>query len=291
MSGQKDGGPIGPTWRHAKRFLKRSLGEAVAWLRPDIVRKIESGVGTSRLPAWGASLADRLVTEALIARHTAAGSEERLAEAHRVFWTGEPAMAIHEEAQRRFEHSFLGEHFPFVEALERVLGEGRYHTLCEIGCGAGLAIDHFARRLPALKRLIGLDLCRKQVALNRQRYGDPRLEFVADDATSWIPAHAAPGTAFLTYNGVLEYFTQPALEALFAAIAAQAPACIALVEPIAPDYDLEHEVRSRLFGGELSLSHNYPRALAAAGFHVRWQRELPRGRYLMMIACKEGDQG
>ncbi len=268
-----------------KRATKGILGRMLATLRPDIARKIEAGGIDAYLSHFrDESLVERLILEAVIARRQAEGATAGLVQSHTEYWASDKALAFHGRIGRRLETGLLGDHAPLVAALKDVLATGQYHTLCEIGCGSGDLISYFARELPALRELVGIDLSPEQVARNRQRHLDPRLRFVAADANTWIPENIESGTAFLTYDGVLEYFSEPALEALLRAIAAHPPACFAIVEPIAPDFDLDAEAHSRLFGGEMSFSHNYPRAFTAAGFRVRWQGEVPRARYLMLVA-------
>jgi len=272
--------------RRARSLIKLQLGRVLSWLRPDIVRKLEASTETWRPAAWSASRVERLIREALIAKHIADRDEEALTQSHKKFWTGDRAVEFHATVRGR-EQSFLGEHYVLVEELERVLAGGRYERLYEIGCGSGFVANHLAERMTMLKDVVGVDLSPKQVAINRQSYSNSRLSFVAADATIWIPENAAPETAFVAYGGVLEYFSQPILEEMLRRIAAHPPVCFALMEPIAPDYDLSRETQSRLFGNEMTLSHNYPHLFAEAGFRVHWQKDLPRARYLMMIAVKD----
>lgn len=271
--------------KRVQRKAKQLLGRILAMLRPDIVRKIEAGGIDAYLSHFReSSLAERLILESVLARREARGETVKLAQSHAAYWSSSTALEFHGRSGQRFETGFLGPHYPLVEAFKEVLDGAPYHTLCEIGCGSGDAINYFAKHRPELRSLIGLDLSPEQVRRNRQRYADPRLQFVAADATVWVSENIRSGMAFLTYGGVLEYFPEPALEKMLRVIAAHPPACFAIVEPIAPDFDLESEAHSRLFGGEMSFSHNYPLAFARAGFRVRWQGEVPRARYLMLVA-------
>lgn len=274
-----------------KRLVKVLLGRALLVLRPDIARRFETGgVDGCCSRSRDTSFGERLVLAVLIARRAAPGAQSEIADAHRKFWSSAKAVEHHgASAEHSFRTAFLGPHFPMVEALQRELSSGEYHTLCEIGCGSGQVINFMAQRLPELRAFIGLDLSEVQVALNTRHYDDPRLRFVAADATTWIPEHAVGGFAFLTYGGVLEYFPEPVLKAVLRTLAARPPICFALVEPIASDYDLENEVQSRLFGGEMSFSHHYLRAFSEAGFRIRWQKELVPGRWLMMVASLGGE--
>jgi SAM-dependent methyltransferase len=279
-----------PLTLRLKQSAKENLGRMLLPFRPDLRQRIEAqGLARYRSHLRDDTLAERLVLAALLARHSRRDPQD-VARAHRAYWTSEEVVAHHVTLAERFSSAFLGKHFPMVEALETLLDGGRYHTLCEIGCGSGLVLDYFAKRWPALRALIGLDLSNEQTALNKRSYADARLRFVAADASAWIPEEAEAGTVFVTYDGVLQYFTEAALDSLLRALAGRGPIGFAIIEPIASDYDLDNEERSRLFGGEMSFSHNYPLMFARAGFRTRWRRELPEGRYLMMIATLGDDR-
>lgn len=261
-----------------KRALKQGLGETLLLLRPDIGRRIESSGKAN-------SFVERLAVAGLIARHRAAGTLDKLAHLHSTFWASGDAVSFHGLNEDRFNNNFLKTHYVIVDALENAFVGGRLHTLCEIGCGSGQVIDHIAAKLPTLRKLVGIDLSPGQIALNKERYKDPRLSFVAADGASWLHENAAPGFVFLTYGGVFEYFKEATLRSMFAVLAERAPAGVAIVEPIDPAYDLAHETRSRVLGAELSFSHNYPQLLRDAGFRIRWQQEVKSGfRWLMLVA-------
>ncbi len=276
--------------QRVKQSAKQILGRLLLPLRPDLRRRIEArNLERYRSHFRDAPLAERLVLAALLARHNASGTQSAVAESHRRYWESADALKHHISLETRISHVSGGQHHALIVALDQVVAGDRYHALCEIGCGSGLVLDYLGRRWPNLQGLIGLDLSSEQVASNRNRFSEPRLRFDAADASVWISAHAEAGTIFVTYDGVLEHFTEPALETLLRTLAARTPVCFALIEPIAPDYDLDREEHSRLDGGEMSFSHNYPRAFAKAGFHIRWLQELPKGRYLMLIATAGDD--
>jgi SAM-dependent methyltransferase len=265
-----------------RRNVKRALGRALLLVRPDIERRILSG-GEVR------SSTERLAVAGLIARHSAAGTLDKLAHLHSGYWAGADAVAYHGTNEDRFHSRFLKLHYEIVDALEEVVSGGRIHTLCEIGCGSGQVIDHLAKRLPTLKRLVGIDLSASQIAINEKRYRDSRLGFVAADGAQWLQQHSAPGFCFLTYGGVLEYFPQELVQRMFATLARRGPACFALVEPTDPAHDLDREMNSRIWGEEFTFSHNYAGLLADAGFHIRWRRELVTGYRWQMVVATVGD--
>jgi len=277
--------------RQLKRSVKARVGRVLLLFAPELRRRIEDcGVDRYLSHHRKTTLIERLVLEGLISLHTSLGKANAVVRSHHDYWAGDLAVAHHRGLQRRFASAFLGRHYPVIEALDRALATGRYEAFCEIGCGSGLVTDYVAKRWPSLRKVIGLDLSEEQVALNRKHYANPRLHFVAADASEWIPKNAEPGTVFFTYDGVLEYFPEETLLALLRALALRGPVCFAIVEPISADYDLDRETKSRLFGGEMTFSHNYPKLFAEAGFSIRWRQEIPAGRYLMMVVSVDADE-
>lgn len=250
--------PLSQPGGRVRRLFNRTLGRLLVRLYPDTARRIECG-GEIK------TRIDRLIMIGLVVRHKAAGTVDRISHAHSKFWSSEDAVRWHDFADARFERSFLGPHHVAVEELDKILATGHFDTLCEIGCGSGRVLNHVAKRSPHLKEIIGLDLSPDQIAKNRRHFGDPRMKFFAVDARQWVSQNVRPRRAFLTYGGVLEYFSDAELRGLLAQIARKRPACFALVEPLHPDQDLLKDFKPRVFGEELQFSHNYPHVFAEAG--------------------------
>jgi hypothetical protein len=63
-----------------------------------------------------------------------------------------------------------------------------------------------------------------------------------------------------------------------------------LVEPLAPDHDLDRDEGSHIFGLERSFSHNYAALLSEAGLQLRYRNEVLSGgvRWIMMLAQGPG---
>lgn len=161
----------------------------------------------------------------------------------------------------------------------------------EIGCGDGRVLAHFAERLPALTRLTGLDLNPSIIARNRDTYAhDARMAFETAEASHWLSTHAEPGLIVAAYGGVLEYFQPITLTEMFRRLAEVPPAAIALVEPLAADFDALHGL-SRPHGIECSFSHPYQRLLNQAGYAIRYEQEARlEDRWIMLIAERQADQ-
>jgi SAM-dependent methyltransferase len=260
-----------------KRSAKETLGKLLLLARPDIERRIESAGETK-------SFVEEVALAGLIAKHRKRGTLTDLAHFHAKFWAGENATSFHATHEYRFRENFLNSHYSLVEQLDRVLQENpNLSTLYEIGCGSGLVLEHLAARFTQLRRLVGLDLSRDQIELNRKRFKDPRMVFEAADGSKWLAAHAEADGVLLAYGGVLEYFTQPALEELLQSLASRPPFCIAIAEPVDISFDFATAHQSQPYGSEFSYSHNYPQLAAKAGFQVRWKADIGR-RWLLMLA-------
>lgn len=138
-----------------------------------------------------------------------------------------------------------------------------------------------------LERLVGIDLNEAQITENRARNGDRRIEWVAASAVPWLKDHARGPAVFFSNAGVLEYFPPTDLSALLTHLAKQTPPIIyGLIEPIDPSFDFDQEATSRVFGAELTFSHNYPRIFESHGFEIRFrvERKTEGDRILLMVA-------
>lgn len=224
------------------------------------------GEGTDRL---GSLIRNGLLGQAFIKRDQA-----RLRRLLAAYW-GEYASKFHDDWDDRFERIFLGRDLEVVALLDAWIaeradaGEPAEH-LYEIGCGGGRLLAFLAERYPALFEFTGIDLGSTRIEINRATYPDPRLQFHATEAVSWIPEHAKPGGIFLTNGGVFEYFLEEELRHLFRWIATQRePSAILLIETIGTDHDIATERQSLVYGREMAFSHNYPHLLGEAGFTIR----------------------
>jgi hypothetical protein len=89
---------------------------------------------------------------------------------------------------------------------------------------------------------------------------------------------------------VLEYFSRGSLGRIFADLAGKPGSAVVLVEPLAPDHDLDRDEGSHIFGLERSFSHNYAALLSEAGLQLRYRNEVLSGgvRWIMMLAQGPG---
>ncbi len=261
------------------------LGAALLALMPQRAAALKSG----RLPDAPDFIDDMLIA-ALVRDHERRGRLDELTALHDWFWTkGQVAVQFHEFAETRFERWFLGHHVAIVAALRMALAsdDARHGALCEIGCGSGRVLQYLGHEFPEVPRMVGLDLCADQVALNRRRYAGERLEFEAGDGLAWIAQRASPGWIYFVCGGVLEFFARDKVLALYRLLASRlAPALVAMVEPLADDHDLGSEPQSKVYGAENTFSHNHVELLRIAGFDLlsRAEQRVDGQRWLLLVA-------
>lgn len=264
-----------------KRRMKVALGQSLGVLLPDRLKQLQQG--QRPLPY---ALVDRLLATALLDRLLREGRNDAIADLHKSIWKRPDVLAYYATTESWFTNRFLTEHVDVVGEMQKVVDEGQYHSLCEIGCGRGLLTNYFADTLKGVDRFIGLDLNERQIDMNRARFTNPKLSFSAGDALAWIKQQTQPGWIVTSYESLL-YFSQAELEDLFASVAKNlAPAAFAIMEILDRKYDLEREATSRAFDGVLHFSHNHPELLKRAGYTIRYQEERNTGgvRWILLVA-------
>lgn len=242
------------------RVLLRILpARALNWLAADFF----SGRGKIDLPV-------RLIRAELVRQYYPKDDEERRRLNREWFWGSSPGKRWHQAKQRRYADSRTAEleYFRFRTDLlaQRVdlTASGDYHTLCEIGTGNGVYLEHLSRALPHVRRFIGIDLNHDQILENRKTFSGRRLEFIAGEVSDWISANRRDGTVFVAV-GTFQYFTWAELGE-FAALVRRcaSPGAIALSEAV--NFDLNDPAAISEPRRELAYSHNYPRLLSGAGY-------------------------
>lgn len=267
----------------ARDALKLMIGRVAELALPELGREIDGVRNTARAPRL-----KRAILYARLRRAHAHGDIAGMDDALSAFWKGGPGDRFHASfAEERFS-VFRKQHAVVIDALAGVLERSgaRFSRLVEIGCGDGRVLRHCAERLPSISQAIGLDI--NAAVISRAASEHPaggRLAFANADARDWLTAHPQPGTVVLSNGGVLEYFSQENVDRLFRAVALAPPAAIVLIEPAAPDHDLNSQAESFAFGHEYSFSHNHRRRLSQAGFDVVFEEETRtfNARLIMMI--------
>jgi len=268
-----------------ERRVKAAVGTVLSRLLPARVARLQLGESPISLDGT-----DRLMVAALVERYMRQREFDALGVMHRWSWRGLTAPMFNRGASARYVERWLPHHSRIYAPIQTLLDlpPTRFHTCCEIGSGSGMVLADLRRRLHGPREFIGLDLNVDQVKAAARRYARiERLDFVAGDATEWIPQNAGPGWMYLSHDGVLGFFTPRMLLNLLGHIADLGhPSAFALVEPLPQDFDLLNTRDSQVWGADATFVHPYPRLFRSAGWRVRWHREfrLPHGRYLMLLA-------
>lgn len=257
--------------KQLKSSGKQGVGNLLLHLFPHRAQKItqENFSLVNYVDGTRRGLIDRLMREAIAHRALSQPDQSQLSQLHQDYWRGEQGTLYHEQHRDKFE--FVWGHFEFVlDDLKKLLAQNpQITTLCEIGTGSGQLLNHLVHELPQIQEFIGIDLSPDTIEANRQQYTHPKLTFLADDAKAWIEQNAQPNWVYVSFRGVLEYFTEADLRELLTHIAQQQqPAIFISIEPVDRDHDLNTETDSRLYGEEFSFSHNYPHLFRQSGFIV-----------------------
>ena len=212
---------------------------------------------------------------------------------HTDFWMGQGGVVFSANCDHRFEDLFLTKQAEDFQLLQKYWEHGNYKHIVEIGCCAGLHLQHLTTSLPGVESAVGIDINPVQIQSNNDNPKfDSRINFIAIDGGQWVIDNGQPNTLFVTNGGVLEYFSETRVKEIFRHVAEQlSPAMFFTVEPVAADYDSVGETRSIPFGEELSFSHNYHGLYQSTGFDVLHQRpvDFEAWRMMTMIArsCTE----
>lgn len=193
---------------------------------------------------------------------------------------------------------FLDHDVFVVDELEKFItsdsSDQKFQHLYEIGCGDGQVIQYMYERFPDFASFTGIDLGTDRIRKNVEENQIESITFENADANEWIPENGKPNSVILTNGGVLEYFLQSELEALFTFAAENLPpVAVCVIESVGTDHDLTTELDSLVYGRELAFSHNYPHLLKAAGFSVVSCSERTGesidggGRWIRIFAVKE----
>ncbi len=280
--------PISLPYTGWKRHLILGTGRAVVSMFPEKASKFKAGELPVTPTRW-----ERLLLAGLVDTHLRVGRLDELTALHDWVWAGDLAVDFHSRAEARFQDVFLAHHSDIVPALRDAMTNtgGGYETVCEIGCGSGLVLQHLSRQLSDPDRFIGLDLSQRQVDINRTRFRDSRMEFETGEGMTWMLRNGRRGSLFFTYGGVFEYFPQLRLQALLSwMVGALRPALLGIVEPLADAHDVDDDARSVPYGAENTFSHPYPLLITQAGLRILWRRECRVGaqRWLMLVAHVPG---
>lgn len=267
---------------HSREWAKFWAGTLLEVFAPWATHDLDRGLNSGRFVQI-----KRWILFARSARARARGDTGGLQRSLFQFWRTDTSDAYFDKYLDRYETWFLGPHHAIVDQLAQLSRSGTYHQLIEVGCGAGQVLEHCANAMPEVQNFIGVDINPTIIARDKAAFAEnPRLQFMAADASVWLDGNAKPGTILLTYGGVMEYFSAETLTAMFTKLAQRGPAAVALVEPVDPNHDLAHDGVSHAFGPENSFSHNHEKLLLRAGYRVTFRKTLRLGgaSWMMLLA-------
>lgn len=268
-----------------KQLLKHCAGSLLDRIAPALGEEVEMG----DLSGKNAKLKE-LIADSRTRQAAQAGNHHHLRRHLSNYWRSDRGDQFYDAYPERFENWFLGEHYALVEALEAQLRERpRIRQLIEVGCGDGRVLAHLAEKFPQFRSAVGIDLNPRIIKRNTEIYQDSSLKFLSADLFDWLRETQPSDFLLLSYGGVLEYLTEDELRELFSWMKdSSAPALLALVEPIAPDFNLDAEDSSRPHGIENSFSHPHRKLLLECGWKIEFEevKEMEH-RWMLMIASLE----
>ncbi|MBF9034656.1 methyltransferase domain-containing protein [Rhodobacterales bacterium HKCCE2091] len=247
-------------------MIKSVAGLAATALLPRLRAEVEAGDMSGPHPR-----VKRMIAHTLITRLNAEGDQLKVQRALTGRWRARHMpIEYYDRHSDRFMAFWNGPHAPIQGWLSEFAAEKPVSQLIEIGCGDGRALSLLADRVPDIPKLVGVDINEKIVARDRETYdGNPRLDFVAADATEWLTTHAGPGSVLMSYGGVMEYIAPETISEWLVLLRDQGGLGALIVEPVDPAHDLDNDPSSRIHGTEDSFSHNHRALLEAAGLRMR----------------------
>ena len=250
-----------------KAKIKAIIGNALLVLFPEKAKKLsEKGVTLN----FRLNKVERLMKDAILNKTEKSANYEGLAELHKNNWVNQ-GKHFFEITDARFQKDFLtNASFIFDILKEKLSGrEHEFDALIEIGTGSGSVLNYLNDKFPEIKKLIGIDLSEEQVSINNKKFQDnSRMEFVASDGIDWVMKYAKNNTIFVTYGGVLEYFTERRLADFLSYLRVLEKIIFVAIEPVGIDHDFDVNPNTQLYGIERSFSHNYPKLFKDAGFNL-----------------------
>ncbi|PIB26763.1 hypothetical protein BFP76_10945 [Amylibacter kogurei] len=268
---------------NTKGKLKLALGTATDYVAPHFVENHTHTAPTGwRLNVIKAVLFSRL--QHTIRAHDTSATQD----AHFSFWNNITTADYFDKATNRFGLWFLGAHKPIVDKIHQLHHALPFKRVVEIGCGDGQVLNYFAQNLDGLDELIGIDINAAVLEQNRQKYADiEKIKFIAGNAEDHYDLVSQDNTLVFVYGGVLEYFSQDAVQTLFRQMLAHKNSVIAFVEPIADDHNLAQQPRSYIFGPDDSFSHNHAWLAKQVGLSVLFNEQTRTDdiRWVMCICA------
>lgn len=249
-------------------ILTVTVGEALVLFQPKKAKKL-SEKGMTLVMGNNITFPEKLMRRVILKKAEKNKDFEALEEFHKNYWKNNGPEFFDTTIDRLKKDLVISE-FIFEHLKEQLLKEKNdYHTLVEIGTGNGTVLSHLSQEFPGLQQFIGIDLSNEQTNLNNKNFqNNPKLHFVNQDGFEWVQENGHSNTIFLTFMGVLEYFTESRLEKFLKTIAALGNTIFIAIEPNGLEHDFTKNQNSEPYGTERSFSHNYVKLFEKSNFKI-----------------------
>ncbi|WP_394749354.1 class I SAM-dependent methyltransferase [Spongiimicrobium salis] len=251
-------------------LLSATLGNFFVLVQPQKADELSKKGMTLMLNSSDLSIKERLMRRAILKKTEKRGNHDALASFHQNYWINK-GHDFFLRNRKKQEHIFLPDCEFIFDLLQEQLSKNpnSFNTLVEIGTGDGNVLQHLSTKFPQIEHFVGIDLSEVQTETNTQTYKEnPKLQFVAADGFDWIKANGSANMIFVTFMGVLEYFTEQRLQQFFDMLYALGNIMLVAIEPNGLDHDFSKNPNSQTYGFERSFSHNYPMLLKNSGFEL-----------------------
>ncbi|WP_047245793.1 class I SAM-dependent methyltransferase [Maribacter thermophilus] len=262
-------------------ILTCTLGRWLVYVNPKKATElIEKGItnlrDTSRLN-WK----EKLMRRAILRKAKKKGDVKSLEKFHRNYWINH-GHDFFSSTENRMKNDYLPKYKATFDILEKELLKDpkKYTAIVEIGTGDGSILNFLSEKFPQINRMVGIDLSEIQIAKNKIKYiENTRLEFVAADGFEWVEENGLTNMVFVTFRGVLEYFTEQRLQDFFHKLNSIGKTTFFAVEPNGLDHDFSINPNSQIYGNECAFSHNYVKLFQNAGFSIWHQSQKIEGEH------------
>ncbi|WP_400080189.1 class I SAM-dependent methyltransferase [Winogradskyella sp. R77965] len=254
-------------------ILTNTVGRTLVLLRP---KKVDELSKKGMTLVWEDNLTstERLMRRFILRKMEKNQDYDALAKLHQTYWAEQGDDFVN-RTENNLENTHLPGYKSILNTLENQIAKEalKFNKLVEIGTGNGSVLDYLSHRLPEVDHMIGIDLSKGQTDVNTSNYGtNSKLEFLAADVLEWIEEQDQENVVFLTFRGVLEYFTQQQLVQFFRKLNSMGNVMFFAIEPNGHDHNWEMNPNSQIYGVESSFSHNYIKLFKDAGFKI-WHHE------------------
>jgi hypothetical protein len=253
-----------------KKFLKMIVGQILIVIMP---KKAAALSGEGMTIDMGLTTRDRLIRYAILEKAKKKKDFETLSNLHQDYWVNKGEEYFSSGFNSNVLENFFIPKCSFLLDLlqeQLKLDSGQYNTLVEIGTGDGTILEHLSTKFPLINKFVGIDLSAAQIEANKKVFNkNSNLEFVASDGFEWIKKNGHDHMIIVTSRGVLEYFTQSKLQALFDELNNKRKIIFLAIEPTGVSHDFLKNPDSEIYGFENSFSHNYAQVFKNSDF-ILW---------------------